>query len=137
MSEGYVLQELQMQFPFLHEDAVDIREGDRLELILSMRDGSTVVYDGLNQSFRTLKERDESVKQNLTEQEWRDEFSRKLERKMMLKGVPQERLSELTGISKVMLSRYTNGKSTPSSYNLHKIAEALEIDISELTTFLI
>ena len=41
-------------------------------------------------------------------------------------------LSYKTGISTVTLSKYMNGKTTPSTYNIQKIAQALRCSVTEL-----
>lgn len=46
-----------------------------------------------------------------------------------LKNLTQEKLSEISGISKDYLSEIERGKKTPSIKRLIKIAEALEIDV--------
>lgn len=46
-----------------------------------------------------------------------------------LKNLTQEKLSEISGISKDYLSEIERGKKTPSIKRLIKIAEALDIDI--------
>ena len=51
------------------------------------------------------------------------------------KCIGQEALSEITGISKVTISGYVNGKSLPSLYNADRIAEALSISIDKLLDF--
>ena len=56
-----------------------------------------------------------------------------------LKNLTQEKLSEISGISKDYLSEIERGKKTPSIKRLIKIAEALDIFvfISKETKFLI
>ena len=46
-----------------------------------------------------------------------------------LKNLTQEKLSEISGISKDYLSEIERGKKTPSIKRLIKIAEALDIDV--------
>ena len=69
------------------------------------------------------------------EETWRKEFGRKLQKAITEKGVNQERLSEITGISRQMLSRYIRGNSTPSGFVLSRLADVLECDVRELTRF--
>lgn len=44
----------------------------------------------------------------------------------------QEKLSELTGISPTTLSKWENGKSSPTMKNLKKVADALGISIDDI-----
>ena len=46
-----------------------------------------------------------------------------------LKNLTQEKLSEISGISRDYLSEIERGKKTPSIKRLIKIAEALDIDV--------
>ena len=46
-----------------------------------------------------------------------------------LKNLTQEKLSEISGISKDYLSEIERGKKTPIIKRLIKIAEALDIDV--------
>ena len=46
-----------------------------------------------------------------------------------LKNLTQEKLSEISGISKDYLSEIERGKKTPSIKRLIKIADALDIDV--------
>lgn len=46
-----------------------------------------------------------------------------------LKNLTQEKLSEISSISKDYLSEIERGKKTPSIKRLIKIAEALDIDV--------
>ena len=48
------------------------------------------------------------------------------------KNFTQEKLSEISGISKDYLSEIERGKKTPSIKRLIKIAEALDIDIDQI-----
>lgn len=55
-----------------------------------------------------------------------------LRRMMRRKQIRQNELSDLTGISEVSISRYVNGRRTPSVKELHKIALALDCSSDEL-----
>ncbi len=48
------------------------------------------------------------------------------------KGLTQKRLSELTGISEVMISQYERGIRTPKNKNLKKIAYILDMSGNRL-----
>ncbi|WP_315518867.1 helix-turn-helix transcriptional regulator [Hoylesella nanceiensis] len=48
------------------------------------------------------------------------------------KGLTMVQLAELSGITPSNLSNYTNGKVSPTLETLNKIADALNIDITEL-----
>ena len=66
------------------------------------------------------------------EDEWRRKFSFKLYRTMMAKLKSQEDLAYESGLSQSVISKYINGKSTPSVYKLQKISDALGCSVSDL-----
>lgn len=135
MVDKYILKELQMSYPDLYPKIVDICESDDMEYVLTLADGRVVIYDNLNHTVRAFTDVGKNLRRELTEQEWRTEFSKRLCRKIQLKGISQERLSELSGISIVSLSKYLNGKSTPSFYNATKLSKVLGCYVSELVDF--
>ncbi|MBS4462215.1 transcriptional regulator [Aerococcaceae bacterium zg-B36] len=49
------------------------------------------------------------------------------------KGLTQEELGEIIGFTKYSIKRWESGESQPQKDNLEKIAQALEVDIYELT----
>ena len=68
----------------------------------------------------------------MTEDQFRMEFGRRLRRIMEHKGVTQLELYELTGIPQCHISGYINGKHTPSFYIINKIAKALKCPVDDL-----
>ena len=52
---------------------------------------------------------------------------------MWVKGISQTDLSDRTGIGQTLISRYISGKTTPSVYNVNKIARALNMTVDGLT----
>jgi transcriptional regulator with XRE-family HTH domain len=71
----------------------------------------------------------------MTEDQCRTEFGKRLIRRMYDKRMSQKELSSETGISEQMLSRYINGKSTPSFYIVDKIAKVLNCSTDEFRYF--
>lgn len=61
----------------------------------------------------------------MNEQEWRDEFSRVVRKKMREKEINQKQLAEMTDISESSIGRYISGTRTPSGYAIKKIIDAL------------
>jgi ribosome-binding protein aMBF1 (putative translation factor) len=78
---------------------------------------------------------DRNPEKGLDESAWRKEFGHKLRRVIEEKGINQEQLSGMIGISRQMLSRYVRGTSTPSGYVLTRLSEILGCDVRELTKF--
>lgn len=48
------------------------------------------------------------------------------------KGVTQEQLSEMTGINRVSIAKYETGKAMPSVKNAGRLADALEVSITDI-----
>lgn len=101
------------------------------EVMAELDDGTRVLYDGLDGTARYLR----SIvnKGDLTEPEWRKLFSIRLAGLLKDKLMTQLELSEKSGVSRVAISSYIRGKALPSVYNLHRIANALGVDVYELT----
>lgn len=59
-------------------------------------------------------------------------FQIRLRQLMATKGFNQIRLADETGISKILINKYINGKTVPSILNLMKIARALGCTLDEL-----
>lgn len=98
---------------------------DCLEIILDT--GEVLIYDDRNRSVRTLPRNSSEM----TEEEFRREFGFRLRRIMEYKGVIQSELYERTGIPQCHISEYINGKRTPSSYTLNKLAKGLNCNIDD------
>lgn len=122
---------VEVMWPFVAEHAVDIQKTGRLELTIDLDNGDRYVYEGLGNKMSRVRNKDQLGE--MTECEWRNEFASRLNRKMEQAFIDQTELSERTGISKVTLSSYMNGRSTPSVYNLRKIANALNCPFGYLS----
>ena len=126
--DKYVYRRLEMNYPFLLENSKEYSQVSDREVLISMNDGSIVSYDDVEVSFRTLPK----SCYDLSEEQYRREFSMRLRRAIEDRHITQTMLSEMTGISTVLLSRYLNGKTSPSFYNIDKIAKALECSTDKL-----
>lgn len=131
-----IIDEYRAWHPGLYRRTVDCIPSGKYSILASLNDGSRIEYNSLDKTIRDVTrlyshEADES----LDEVAWRKEFGRKLHRAISERGMTQEQLSETTGISRQMLSRYVRGTSTPSGYILSRLVEALGCDVRELTKF--
>ena len=63
---------------------------------------------------------------------WTGYVSAKIRQIRKAKGITQVQLTEATGIPQPHLSRLENGEHSPSFLTLEKIADALDIPVSEL-----
>lgn len=55
-----------------------------------------------------------------------------IKRYRLVKGMSAEKLAELTGLSRTMISNYESGKNLPTNKNLVKLAEVLEVEPKDL-----
>ena len=97
------------------------------ELKVELDDGSAIVFDSLYKTVVTMR-RGEVV----TDEEWRQEFGRRLNRALWKKGMVQETLADEVGISRQMLGKYMNGKAVPSARNISKLSRVLDCQTSDL-----
>ena len=135
MVDQYAMKDIEMRHPDVYRMVDDIFESDVSEYTLTLTDGSKVIYDGLNSCLRSVREERGDELSSMPEEDWRYKFSIKLNRRAQCRGMNQGDLSEESGISKVMVGKYLNGKSTPNAYNLAKLARALGCSVSDLVDF--
>lgn len=97
-------------------------------LAVRLRDGTIDYYYDLDRSTRSCVYRG-------TSKSWAREIGERIKYWIRWKGFYQYEISELTGISEVMLSHYIYGDNVPNGYTLWRIAEALDISLDELVVF--
>lgn len=131
-----LINDFKLYFPFFYERAVDIRQCNTFEIIVTLDDGSMLYYDYLEKTFRMALLSNEDVGIGLTEERWKKEFAVRLRRRMNQKHITQKELSEMAGVSVWSISNYLNCKSVPSAYALRKIAKALDCSIKDLNIFM-
>lgn len=127
-----VLQSFSRAYPHYYEEMVDWFPSAHLEITVKLKDGRKLAYELIGDYITFIKDSKQDER-DFDEQLWRENFARCLSVKMRKIGMNQYRLSELTGISTVTLSKYTNAKASPSGYNIELLARALECSIGELT----
>lgn len=126
-----VFDEFVDRYPDLAEDIIDWYPSAQLEITVRLKDGRKYAYDWMVKSLWLIYDPEDDVEE-LSEMEWRSMFSKNLLRKMRNVGMTQDELSYITGISQVTISKYINCKTTPGTYNVRKIANALKCSIGEL-----
>lgn len=118
--------------PKYYDDMVDWYPSGHLEITVKLRDGRRLTYNLMNDTTRFIPVSEDDTEE-LNEDQWRSEFGRRLRNRIISAGLHQDKVSELTGISRVSLSKYMNGKALPSAYNLSRIARVLKCSAGELT----
>lgn len=122
--------------PSLYEKTVECRPSGYYSILACLNDGSRIEYNSLDNAVRDVSRFYISrYDYDVDEASWRKEFGRQLRHLIAERGINQDRLSELTGISRQMLSRYVNGNATPSGFILTRLSEVLDCDIRDLTKF--
>lgn len=101
------------------------------EIVVILDDGSKLIYSQSTGTMRFLK----NERVDISEEDWLKDFSMTLKHKVSMSGLTRQDLSDITGISKVSISNYMNGKSMPSHYNMLKIAKALNCSVYEFTHY--
>lgn len=131
-----IVDEYKTWYPNLYSRTIECKPSGKYSILALLSDGSRVEYNFADNTIRDVTKLYNKVFVNeMNEETWRQEFGRKLRKVILDKGTTQEKLSELTGISRQMLTRYVRGNSTPSGYVLSKLTEALECDVRELIKF--
>lgn len=131
-----IIDDYKTWYPNLHSRTVEYRPSGYYTILVTLDDGSKMEYNSFDNTIRDVTKlyiRDESGA--VDEAVWRKEFGYRLRTMMTEKGMNQERLAELIGVSRQMMSRYVRGTSTPSGYTLTRLSEVLGCDVRELTRF--
>lgn len=122
-----IKENMKLHFPLIAEHAVEFIQDDRTSIILKLKTGESFLYDDLDKTMRKLP----SDSGSMTEPELRREFIFRVRKIMILKGITQTELSEMTGISQPVLNNYLSGKNTPGFYAVDKIAKALKCSVDD------
>lgn len=130
--EDEMFEDFKRRSPLDAYKAIDWYTFDMTQLIIELEDGTKILYDNIDKTYRYLKRIYEDEDE---ENRWKYEFSQRLQKKMQLRAIGQDALSNISGISRPMISRYVSGRSIPSLYNAEKIARALNVSLTELVRF--
>ena len=117
---GPIFEEFVTNYPDLGEQIVDWYPSGQMEITVKLTNDKKYTYDPEHHY-------------DTTEDEWRENFSRNLSRKLYNSGMSQDLLAIETSISPTTINKYIKGRATPSAYNLCKIAEVLKCSPTELT----
>lgn len=120
-------------YPKIYEQVVEWYPSGYLEITVILENGTKMAYGLINDVLTTVFDPKEKHG-NWSDDDWRINFSRKLNKLMLKHFISQEELSVKTGISRVTLSKYQNGKAVPSGANISRIAEVLQCSVNELTS---
>lgn len=128
-----VFDEFTKMCPWAADKVVRWYSSDNFEIVVELDDGGVIQYDQILKTFRCASslEELEDLRTPTNEEEWKQEFSWRLYRKMISKGLSQDDLAFEADISPASITKYMNGTSVPSAYNLLKIAKAMHLSIED------
>ena len=129
----HVLTVFERRYQHFVVKMVDWYPSGRDEFTFVLEDGNKYVYNFIDDKIRRCYVCDNYT--DYTPKTWVIEFSFRMRKKMREQMLSQDDLSMITGISKVSVSKYMNGKSIPSVYNARLIAKALNCSMYELYEF--
>lgn len=116
------------RFPFYAEKAVSSKEIDSFTLLVTLENGSRILYDDLEGTM-------EHISENPTDAQWKRSFGRRLYRRIISQGLTQKELSEKSGLSIITISQYVNGRTTPSFQNVFRLAKVLGCTVNDLVPY--
>lgn len=126
----YLIDRLQLMYPFIYERAESIELESFHELLIFDKDGGWYRYDDVYDTFRYFKPGYDS---NARDKEHiKRSFGFRLQRQMTLRGMGQAELAEAIGVSQKTISNYINRKQSPDVVKLTLIARALNCPVEDL-----
>nr|WP_296955285.1 helix-turn-helix transcriptional regulator [uncultured Mediterraneibacter sp.] len=124
-----ILNDFINDYPNMGDEIAKWYPCGRYEICIELKNGRKYIYDMIERFPRPVSDDISSVR---SEEEWRKNFSIKLRKRLSEVSMDQEELSERANLSRITVSKYVRGISTPSAYNLLKIATVLRSPLSEL-----
>jgi len=115
--------------PFIKKDEIEeVVRLNQWDLMFIFKDGRKIVYDTFTNYHRYVFYDD--IKELSKEQE-KIEFARKLRSIMQRKWITQDQLAERLGTSQTMISHYMTGRCIPTATTLRDIAKILNCSMDE------
>ena len=133
-ADAYKLKLFVTLFPNYKDKITNFIDIGDMEIIFYMADGSKVIFDEVYKTAKYFEPHLNSLDM-LPREEWLNEFSRKLKRKLSIANVTRKELSAQTGFSVNTICRYVKGERVPDIFAINKIAQALNCDSRQLIDF--
>lgn len=124
----YTRKNFQLYFPHIYENIAEIVKKAYGEYTVRLNDGRFVIYDMIRNTIRYLPNID-----TMTKEECMEDFSIRLYKLMVRRGMTQAQLAAKSGLRQPDISRYITGERMPNLYTLRKIARALGCSLDDLT----
>lgn len=128
------LKEFKLMCPWALDKMEKWKVVDDNEIMVTLSDGSIILYDGYMKTFRSAPSYDKLIENCFPKDDskWKREFCIRLNRTMKAKGYNQEDLAYDLNISQGTLSNYLTSVSIPNVLTLIKIARLLGCTQKEL-----
>lgn len=123
-----ILNQFKMYFPDLHKHGVDWWKSGPYHITILLDDNSRVEFDSSENTIRHVRVVDRFTDNDIL----RKEIGRNIKKFIVYRGMRQQDVSEKTGITQAMLSRYINGTSMPGIDKLHVLASVLNCRLDDL-----
>lgn len=106
---------------YIEQNMIDCYAINEWDLFIKLRNGDEFIFD----SYRNAVSFDLYKNGELTDEEERREFTKNLKKLLDRNYMTQEELANKTGISRLSINNYINGKQLPDAMKLRKMAKAL------------
>ena len=112
---------------YLIQNIITYKALNDWDLFVELKNGDKFIYDGFTNSVSF----DFYESDDLTEEQMTIEFSKNLRKTIRRKFITQDELARKTGISRLSINRYINGKQLPDYITLRKLSNALGCPIED------
>lgn len=110
------------------EDLVLAQWVNKFDVVIIFTDGTMYIYDTFLNMYRKIR----YTTTQLTEEEWRFEFGRRLHDLLQRRYISEREFARMLKIQPPALNRYIQGKVTPSAYIMNMILTVLDIRADDL-----
>ena len=126
-----IISEFKRTNPGMADNIADHYPSGWFEAVIKLVSGAAFRYDYFTKTLTPIRYRSAGEPVS-SEIDWRRHFAARLRRRMIIRGITQAELAELSGIPYSSINKYMNGRATPSGYNIDRLCYALQCPASEL-----
>lgn len=131
-----VIAEFRLWYPTFYERTVEHVAVGYHSLLAVLDDGTKLEFSSLDNTIKDVtRTYDPEFNNNMTDDEYRNEFASRLKSVMRDRSIKQEQLADTIDVSRQIMSRYVNGKAVPKTPVIRRIARALDCDVRYLIDF--
>ena len=133
-----IFNEFKRIYPSMSKNVSNWYPTGHLEITVKLNDGTKLIFDYLTKKSQVVpceRVQVEERKKYMDEYEWREEFSSRLFDILQEVGITQKELAEAIGVDERTIRLYKHGDRTPSAFIVHKIANVIGCNPSELVDF--